>query len=240
MPDIKFLHQAVRYDNTLNRSIFEKQVFERAGFKLPTPTALSYTIETSRLPKKILSSLPCSRFISINVGGGNTLSNATNRLWPKEYFFRLINILKEPVVLLGQGSPDEDIGKWIEKQNSGRLQIRNLINKTTLDQTAEIIHRSDLYIGNDSALMFLAAAVNTASLGLYGPTQAEVASPLGQNVYFLEATGECVRCYDPDDGIEGRMYTCNNNICMQSIPPEHVAACARSILEHFYFGLDSC
>ncbi|HAY47514.1 MAG TPA: glycosyltransferase family 9 protein, partial [Thalassospira sp.] len=41
------------------------------------------------------------------------------------------------------------------------------------------LERSDLYIGNDSGLMHMAAAAGTPTLGLFGPTREENYGPCG-------------------------------------------------------------
>ena len=41
------------------------------------------------------------------------------------------------------------------------------------------IERADFYIGNDSGLMHLAAAVGTPTLGLFGPSLEELYAPWG-------------------------------------------------------------
>ena len=100
----------------------------------------------------------------------------------------------------------------------------NLINKTNLEESAIILRNSCLYFGNDSSMLYLAAAMGIHTIGLFGPTQFIAANPLGDKQIYLEGKVYCSPCYNPYEGIKGRMYTCDNNICMQSISPNLVKA----------------
>ena len=55
----------------------------------------------------------------------------------------------------------------------------DLVGALSLPQVAALLQRSALFIGNDSGLMHLAAAANTPTIGLFGPTDAAVYAPAG-------------------------------------------------------------
>ncbi|MBL4614223.1 MAG: glycosyltransferase family 9 protein [Magnetovibrio sp.] len=57
----------------------------------------------------------------------------------------------------------------------------NLVGETALLSIAACLQRSRFYIGNDSGLMHMAAAVGTPTLGLFGPSREEHYAPWGQN-----------------------------------------------------------
>jgi heptosyltransferase III len=58
--------------------------------------------------------------------------------------------------------------------------VVDLVGKAELLTIAGAAQRADLYIGNDSGLMHLAAASGTLTLGLFGPSRESVYGPWGE------------------------------------------------------------
>lgn len=83
------------------------------------------------------------------------------RMWPKERFAELIKFIKSEAgsnyyfILLGSDK-EMYLGNYLEKNS---YMIINMIGKTSLRQAAAIISNSNLFIGNDSGLVHVAAAV---------------------------------------------------------------------------------
>ncbi|MFT8675856.1 MAG: glycosyltransferase family 9 protein [Acetobacter sp.] len=59
----------------------------------------------------------------------------------------------------------------------------------TLTQTAAMLARCALYVGNDSGLMHLAAATGIPTLGLFGPSRASEYAPAGLHARWIAAPG---------------------------------------------------
>ena len=57
----------------------------------------------------------------------------------------------------------------------------DLMDKANLLQAGAVIERAALYIGNDNGQMHLAAATGTPTIGLFGPTPADLYGPWGKN-----------------------------------------------------------
>lgn len=66
--------------------------------------------------------------------------------------------------------------------------------KTNLPQLAEILARCNLFIGNDSGPMHLAAAVGTRTIGLYGPGNPARFGPVGANSRTIRRMPDCPPC----------------------------------------------
>jgi len=99
----------------------------------------------------------------------------------------------------------------------------------TLTQLAEIIRRSDLYIGNDTAPMHLAAFVGTPVIGLFGPTDPIENAPYGkEESIVVRKDVPCNPC---------RNRGCPNLICMDSITVEDVLKSVERILLNKGFKL---
>ena len=70
----------------------------------------------------------------------------------------------------------------------------SIAGQTTLSQLAEVLKRCDLFIGNDSGPMHLAAAVGTRTIGLYGPTDPERFGPVGSHSQTIRRKPDCPPC----------------------------------------------
>ena len=70
----------------------------------------------------------------------------------------------------------------------------SVAGKTNLSQLAEILGRCDLFIGNDSGPMHLAAAVGTQTIGLYGPGNPARFGPAGAHSYTIRRMPDCPPC----------------------------------------------
>lgn len=206
-------HMPYRFD--VNRTLQECALLRLGGFDIQDPERLEFYPELEALPPSLLALLPV-RFIACNPGGGNPHSPADNRMWPIEHYAALINRSPLPFVILGHGQSDQErvnrLGKLVEPE-----RMIDLVGKTSFSETALILQHAALYVGNDSSLMFLGAAMGAKTLGLYGPTQVEAANPIGKKQYSIRGEAPCAPCYNPYDGIKGKMYTCKNNVCMSSI-----------------------
>ena len=56
----------------------------------------------------------------------------------------------------------------------------DLVGRLTLPEVVACLENSDLFVGNDSGLMHLAAATGTPTIGLFGPTDATIYAPTGR------------------------------------------------------------
>lgn len=160
--------------------------------------------------------LPFDDYLVINPGGGNIISDAENRLWPIDNYVGLIDSLIFNIVLVGKGGNDFARSDYIIQHSKNRNVI-NLVGLTNFYETAYIIKKSKLYIGNDSGLIFLSTALGVSNVGLYGPTPISSAVPIGNKTYFIESKYSCAPCYNPKDGLNGAMYKCKKNLCMYHI-----------------------
>lgn len=215
-----FYTKHLYYKFDINRTLQECSLIKLSDIVFEDPKELFFNCSSSASNKSLDVCLPSNYYVC-NPGGGNLHAPADNRLWPIENFAHLINRVSIPFVILGAGENDSHRVSILKKLLDPGLII-DLVDQTSFDQSALIIRQSIAYIGNDSSLMFLATSMGTPALGLYGPTQSSAAKPLGVTSYAILADTPCSPCYDPYDGLRGKMYKCQNNICMQSISPNRV------------------
>ena len=74
---------------------------------------------------------------------------------------------------------EDEISIITQVQGLMRGESINIAGKTTVTQLASILHSCNVFIGNDSGPMHLAAAVGTQTIGLYGPGDPTRFGPIG-------------------------------------------------------------
>ena len=223
-----FLDHSLTYGTVLNRTIQEHHLLLEGGIQSPVPDRLEFYPDKRLIDFSKIEQLP-ETFVACNPGGGNLHASAINKQWPIRYFAKLIDQITFPVVVLGYGKIDQQLDKKLSKMT--KKKYSSFVGYTNLHETAIILERSRLYVGNDSSLTYLSAAMGTLTLGLFGPTQTSSYNPLGSHQYYLKGTAPCAPCYNPFDGINGSMYTCKNNVCMQNINVPDVIKIINEILD---------
>lgn len=150
-------------------------------------------------------------------------SRGQHKIWPSNNFVELINrIVKEYDILpifLGMKEEEELVKKVTDGLNCDYV---DLTGKTDLRIACAVVSLCKLVIGNDSALIHIAAALDIPVIGLYGPTDPVQVGPYGdKNIVILKKLA-CSPC-----GIKTR---CKINRCMREISPEDVFEAVKKIL----------
>lgn len=101
--------------------------------------------------------------------------------------------------------------------------VIDLTGQTSLVEAVGWLGRAQLYIGNDSGLMHVAAAMGTPTIGLFGSSSPEWTRPTGPRVAVIAAEGfPCRPCY---------RRTCNQPVfCLATVDAARVLAAARALL----------
>ncbi|MDD5678595.1 MAG: glycosyltransferase family 9 protein [Kiritimatiellae bacterium] len=132
--------------------------------------------------------------ISLHPGSGSARKN-----WPVEKFAILAdNVLRslsaQPLFILGEA--DAAAARALPRLAPA---IPVLINRT-LKEVASVLAISRGYVGNDSGITHLAAALGVPAVALFGPTDPAVWGPRGANVVILrglEPTSEALAAIEP-------------------------------------------
>jgi lipopolysaccharide heptosyltransferase II len=117
-------------------------------------------------------------------GGGENIQYRpwANRKWPVEKWTSLgksiLEKYPEITLLLFGSASDEDSIKKITKYLPAK-RFLNVCGKTTLCQLGPLLKKCRVLVTNDSAPVFVAAAVGCPTVVLYGPEWPERAKPLG-------------------------------------------------------------
>lgn len=151
---------------------------------------------------------------------------ATKR-WTEEGFIRTGQALAQKgfrIFVMG-GPGEEELSERVAAQISGSI---SLAGKTKIIESAQLIARAALVIGNDSASTHLAAVCETPLIAVFGPTVLEFGyRPWSAQSYVVQRDGlACRPC-----GKHGhKVCPIKTHECMKSISAEDVLRTAGFIL----------
>ena len=134
----------------------------------------------------------------------------------------LISDLGLRVVLLGAPGERELCGDVARQAGAG---VTNAAGETTLGETAAVIARARLYIGNDSGPTHMAMALGVPSVALFGPTDPGQFDFRGDSAVYRDL--ECSAC----SFYGGERCHLGHWDCMRSIAPHDVLGVASALLE---------
>ena len=166
-------------------------VLRQAGIPTPVRTAIfSVTAADKKWASDFLATYQIERqrpLIAIHPGSPIPLKR-----WLPERYAELADwlIAQKRAQILFVGVEDE-IPIITEIQALMRGESINIAGKTTLTQLASILHTCNVFIGNDSGPMHLAAAVGTQTIGLYGPGDPIRFGPAGEKCQTIRRKTDC-------------------------------------------------
>ncbi|HTM08110.1 MAG TPA: glycosyltransferase family 9 protein, partial [Verrucomicrobiae bacterium] len=139
-------------------------------------------------------------------------SGAPEKNWPREFFRDIVQWWQwsssgQVVVVLGPAE-DGDHAFWSECAAVAR--------GLSLARLAALISLSDGYLGNDSGVTQLAAAVGATTLALFGPTDPAVWAPRRPRVSVARLGAECSPCAHPV------MKSCPHRKCLKTFDPPDI------------------
>ena len=152
------------------------------GLKLENPAARIFPSDQDRAAaQEILRPLP-GPFVAIHPGSGGSRKN-----WPIERWLELQRaLLDDPrmghLLVIGGESDELQISSMKLAKVAGRQTI---LQSLSLSVLAAILAECALFIGHDSGISHLAAAVEIPCLLLFGPTNPDVWAPANEGVVVL-------------------------------------------------------
>ena len=144
-------------------------------------------------------------------------SGSKKKVWPLDRFLDLAHRLQDDLgskvlVVLG---PAE--GPEIEKAFEGIGPTAPVLAKgLTLLQLASVMEGCRFFIGNDSGISHLAAALGVPTVAIFGPTDQRVWSPRGEKTFVVSRAVHCSPC--PQE----RLVRCEDFECLRGIETEEV------------------
>lgn len=126
--------------------------------------------------------------------------------WP--HFRELAARANIPVVLLGSRA---------DAPAADRIEGRNLVGRTTLDEAIDLIAGAAYVVTNDSGLMHVAAALGTPQVALFGSSSPERTPPLSARARVVWLKPECSPCFE-------RVCPLGHFKCLNELTVEQVLA----------------
>lgn len=208
-PDLVSEHQAARYLEVLEG----KRVREVKKHPLMPPAS----VRTHG--RQILQSLNWNlqqRLVVIHPGSGSS-----HKCMEAASFAPIIAWLDQeeafPVLLEGP-SDGECVAQVLRLLSVPVPVVRN----RELSSSVAVLYHADLYLGHDSGITHLAAALSIPTIACFGPTSPRRWAPLGHRVTIL--TGEPCRCPDWTS-----VERCREKVCLH-ISPERIIEGCRDLL----------
>jgi len=146
--------------------------------------------------------------LAVHMGGGNYW----NRKWPQERYIEICRLFlrhyEGKLFLIGgqdEYQANEEIRHILVETEDATGRVINCCG-SDLHRTASVIAASKAFIGNDSAPMHIAVALNKRVMGIFGPSAISVVNPTqyDQRNITIRSYMECVPCNNaqcrlPDD-----------------------------------------
>ncbi len=228
-------HRNLLYTHLVNYNLdgYEGTQFAR----LLTPLGIddfSYNLEgclsvgetsmTHGLKEKLDNLTKTGKLVTIHPG-----STSIYKQWDIRKFSKLVHRLttdRALQILLIGGNNDIQQANEILKETGNSGKIISLTGQLTLQETAEIIHKSRFFISGDSGLAHLAIAVGTPTIVIFGPTDPEKWGLRNSRHKIVRKPLACSPCF-----IFGYHKLCHSIDCMANISPEEVFAACDALLK---------
>lgn len=184
-----------------------------------------------RYAATVLAGLP-RPVVAVHPGAG---AYSLARRWPADRFATLVaaitGSLAASVVVVG-GPEERGLAAAVAGAGpTGR--VRDMAGRTTLPQAAALLEGCDLFVGNDSGLMHLAAAAGTKVVALFGPSNHRAWGPWtepGRSV-VIRSDLPCSPCFYRGRSL-GTPEGCPARPCLHDITPDQAVA----TIERFLTG----
>jgi heptosyltransferase III len=126
-------------------------------------------------------------------------ASVPSKVWPTERFVAVAAEIERQEIakVLFVGGPAEQQALAVLGREEGGA-VRIVQERLSVGELAALFAEADLFLGNDSGPMHLAAAVGTRVLALFGPSSVERWRPLGTGHRVLQAPIPCEHCLLPD------------------------------------------
>jgi ADP-heptose:LPS heptosyltransferase len=115
-------------------------------------------------------------------------SGGKRKCWPAQRFAELAARLRAPVLLL-EGPADADACREFAEALASSVPAAR-VTGVSLSRLAALLSESRGYMGNDSGVSHLAAALGVPTIAVFGPTDPAVWAPLGPEVSVVTTRGD--------------------------------------------------
>ncbi|HEV2288478.1 MAG TPA: lipopolysaccharide heptosyltransferase II [Candidatus Acidoferrales bacterium] len=194
-------HESYYYLELLRRAGWIEKLPEIAEIRLELAPGASEAAES-----RLLQAGVKSKAIRIAIAPGAAYGSA--KCWLPERFAEvadaLIGEFAADVILFGTTSEAEVCGKIAARM---RHRPVNLAGQTPIGELPALFSRCQLFLGNDSGAIHVAAAVGVPVVAIFGPTDPEGTSPVTLKRSLVRHPVSCSPCFLRECPIDHRCMT---------------------------------
>jgi len=208
------------------------ELLRRAGWidQLPDdPHIALHVPETRRLTaaETLLQAGARPHALRVAIGAGASYGSA--KCWPPERFAEWANRFQAEndgdVILFGTAAESAVSNAIIAGMKKRPI---DLTGKTAIGDLPALLSQCQLFLGNDSGAMHVAAAVGLPVVAIFGPTDPFGTAPVTPRSSIVQDRPYCSPCF---------LRRCpTNHRCMRSITPEMVAVATKPWLANLEVG----
>ncbi|MCS6802615.1 MAG: glycosyltransferase family 9 protein [Chloroflexota bacterium] len=185
----------------------------------PTPSRPQIVLSESdrAAAARALAPLAGRRFVAFHLGAG-----FASKCLPVEHFAKVAGKLgRERAVVVIGGADERPLVEQFRRL--APVPVLDLVGRLSLKETAALLERADLFVGNDSGPMHLAAAVGRPIVTFFGPSEPHKYRPYGVVQRLLEIDLPCRPC-DHVHCVHEEFF------CMTRIAPSEIVEAAEELL----------
>jgi heptosyltransferase III len=194
---------------------FRLKQLGRSGEQIDSPPLLNMSIFHKRRARELLVKAGYGNHrmpVAVHPGSGGK-----RKCWPLHNYFELVERVRKELcsvvaVISGYAEDDETKEKidHFARLHAGVIHVCN----EDLVTVAALLGMCRLYVGNDSGITHLAAAVNGHVIALFGPTDPSRWKPLGRSVHVVTTGSMCASMSElPVDEVWNRVksFSCRSD-----------------------------
>ena len=180
---------------------------------------------------------PDSKWCAVHAGSGATVF-AHSKRWPAARWAELVPRLREefrltPVLL--EGPEDAGVGELVR----AAADVPVLRLGGPLAEAAATLAACELYVGSDSGLAHLAAAVGTPPVTLFGPARPDEVCPFGFRGLVVRTPAPCAPCFRYPMASTSPAVACRPPYCIDRIDADAVMSRVAVATRHDRKGVRS-
>src|SRR5271170_7051078 len=207
-------------DIPVHEKFYYLELLRRAGWvtELLDEKVIRLAVSSEQLvaaEKKLISAGSSESILRIAVGAGASYGSA--KCWPPEHFAAALNHLQThsdaDVILFG--TPAEVAVSAAIASKLSKPPI-NLTGQTNIAELPALFARCQIFLGNDSGAMHVAAAVGLPVVAVFGPTDPFGTAPVTPRCTIVQEKPYCSPCF---------LRRCpTDHRCMTAVQPAAVEA----------------
>lgn len=190
-----FIHASPKLDDSERAASQLARPLQGLALFLDDPAAMLYPDKADRAYAEKFFGLEISPVIAIHPGSGSEAKNWPVQNW-KELGDWLLSLSPAPSLLLIGGEADRKNMAHLSEAWRGRKLY--FAEDLPLPHVAALLERCKLFIGHDSGISHIAAAVGTQCVLMFGPTDPEVWAPANPKVICIEAPAYTMENLKPE------------------------------------------